>query len=355
MNKKLISVLIAMFCLAAVATANEEFPNRTFIKSQEGMVRIKKAESKWVKPEKDMALEIGDMVKTLSNGKVEIVLAGTAVIKVNPDSEFVIPEDKANNPQKVSFIKMLKGVLWARAKEDNDSLKVATPNAICGVRGTEFMLEVTRDSMILTVSSGAVAFVPLVMGVTPKAQLVQKGQQIHFKPEVAKQKAAEAKKQEEKKKEEAKETKEETKEEAKEEAKSAKEEAKAVLDTALSAISIPQGSTAISEQATSVYDQVISAMETAAGGADLFDTSVASESTFIDHDLQTSGMVIQEITAPVEQVLADFNQTFSGSTAVTDYVQEIVDNTTADILKENNPSSATDITSDEYGQVKVTW
>jgi len=119
-----------------------EFPNRTFLENKEGMVLIKRAHGNWTKAETQMDLEVGDWVRTLSNGKATIILAGTAVIRLKPESEFVIPEDTANSTEKVSFIRMIQGVLWANAKKRDDSLSVATPSAICGLRGTEFEIQV---------------------------------------------------------------------------------------------------------------------------------------------------------------------------------------------------------------------
>ena len=137
--------------------SEEEFPQRTFIKSCNGMVKIKKAgKSDWIYAEINMELEIGDTIKTLSNGKADIVLADTAIVKVKPGSEFVIPEDKANNGKKVGFIKMIKGFLWARAKKDRNCLKIATPNAICGVRGTEFEVAFKDNITCVTVMDGTV-------------------------------------------------------------------------------------------------------------------------------------------------------------------------------------------------------
>jgi hypothetical protein len=111
---------------------------RTFILFVEGTVRIKKANGELFKADPGMDLEIGDSIETGADGKVTFVLADTAVIRVHPETVIVIPEDKSNTKKKVGFIEMVRGVLWARAKKDRDSLKVATPNAVCGVRGTEF-------------------------------------------------------------------------------------------------------------------------------------------------------------------------------------------------------------------------
>jgi hypothetical protein len=128
----------------------------TKIITKEGMVRIKKANGEWVNAEAGMELEIGDTIKTLSNGKIELTLAGTAIIRVRPESEFIIPEDKSNTTEKVGFIKMVKGVLWAHAKIDKNSLKVATPNAVCGVRGTEFEVSFKDSITCVEVFEGTV-------------------------------------------------------------------------------------------------------------------------------------------------------------------------------------------------------
>lgn len=145
----------AEFRTSLPPTGEGEFPNRTYLQGKAGMVRIKKAGGDWTKAEANMDLAIGDMVKTLSDGKAQVILAGTSVIRVKPDSEFIIPADPANTKEKVSFIQMVKGVLWAKARKENDSLKVATPNAICGVRGTEFTVQVKKEDRAAEVESWA--------------------------------------------------------------------------------------------------------------------------------------------------------------------------------------------------------
>jgi hypothetical protein len=144
-----------------------ESGGKAMIDEVHGRVKVKKARGgDWIDATRGMELEIGDMVKTLSDGKVSVVLFAkdeqsgskqqVALIRVKPDSEFVVPEDKANAGKKIGFIKMVKGFLWARAKKDENSLKVATPNAICGVRGTEFEVAYKDDITCVTVMEGTV-------------------------------------------------------------------------------------------------------------------------------------------------------------------------------------------------------
>ena len=167
---------------AEPAQDDEEFPQHSYLKSYTGFVQFKRGDGNWVDASSGMDLQIGDRIRTLRNGRAEIILAGTAVIKVKPDSEFVIPADKANSAKKVGFIKMVKGFLWARAKKNENSLKVATPNAICGVRGTEFEISYRDNRSCVQVSEGTVWFSPSSGGNTA---IVKAGQTVCIPPDSA--------------------------------------------------------------------------------------------------------------------------------------------------------------------------
>ena len=167
---------------APAQNEEEEFPPRSYLKSHTGFVQFKRGDGNWVDASSDMDLQIGDRIRTLRNGRAEIILAGTAVIKIKPDSEFVVPPDKANSDKKVGFIKMVKGFLWARAKKEEDSLKVATPNAICGVRGTEFEVSYRDNRSCLQVFEGTVWFSPSSGGNTT---ILKAGQTACIPPDTA--------------------------------------------------------------------------------------------------------------------------------------------------------------------------
>ncbi|MCM8779757.1 MAG: FecR family protein [Candidatus Omnitrophica bacterium] len=130
--------------------------SRTCITYIEGEIIIRKPNGRFVLAQVDMDLEIGDRIEAKANSRATIVLAGTAIIRIQPETEFAIPENKANTKEKVSFIEMMKGVLWARARKDRDSLKVAVPNAVCGVRGTEFEVSYLNNVACVKVIEGKV-------------------------------------------------------------------------------------------------------------------------------------------------------------------------------------------------------
>ena len=55
---------------------------------------------------------------------------------------------------------MLHGFLFVYARKEEDSLRVATPNAICGVRGTKYKIrhDQATNTSIVEVEDGVVAF-----------------------------------------------------------------------------------------------------------------------------------------------------------------------------------------------------
>ncbi|MDD5089389.1 MAG: FecR family protein [Candidatus Wallbacteria bacterium] len=156
---KLLHVIAFLF-LTASLMAGEALPEIELFSSVyffEGGVYAKSAGSgDWSEISQSQELMPGDAVKTGEDGKATIILADSAIVRISPLSEFLIPEN-LNVRKKISFIEMLRGVLWARAKKDDDSLRVATPNAICGVRGTEFLVEILgEDATEFNVMDGVV-------------------------------------------------------------------------------------------------------------------------------------------------------------------------------------------------------
>ena len=116
---------------ALAQKSDDEFPPRTYLKSNSGPVEVKRANGSWFEGRPNMDLHVGDTVKTTSHSKAEVVLAGSAIVRIKPGTEFIIPRE-GNSSKKIGFIKMVKGFFWARAKKERNSLKIATPNAIAG-------------------------------------------------------------------------------------------------------------------------------------------------------------------------------------------------------------------------------
>lgn len=128
------------------STIREEFTDRSFIKFKKGQVQVQLVGCRtWRAAPNNMTLKPGDRIKTGSNGRASIALGNGGSIKIKPNSEMLIPEITGNTVERISFIELAIGVLWAHAKKEKNSLKIATPHSICGVRGTEFEI-IYRDA-----------------------------------------------------------------------------------------------------------------------------------------------------------------------------------------------------------------
>ena len=135
----------------------QEPPYCAILHTVQGKVYVKKADQPVYKQVKEGArLDLGDTVKTETDGSATIQLSGGSSVTIKPDTEFIIPGGPANTNEKVSVVKVMKGALWARAKKEENSLNVATPNAICGTRGTEFEVSVIGDKTCVEVYDGVV-------------------------------------------------------------------------------------------------------------------------------------------------------------------------------------------------------
>ena len=135
---------------------NFETSGRILLEIEQGIVTVLKADGTKIRGKHNMELEIGDTIQTGSATKARVILGTSAIVKIKPATTFSIPHNSDNKKGKIGFLKLVKGFLWARAKKDRDSLKIATPNAICGVRGTEFEVSYTGNVTMVKVTEGTV-------------------------------------------------------------------------------------------------------------------------------------------------------------------------------------------------------
>ncbi len=112
----------------------------------------------WEPARLGQSLFAGDLLRTLGAATlVDVAVAPGHRVRLEGVATLRIPSDSL--PVKVSLLELVTGVLWAKARRDDDGLRVATPNAICGVRGTSFRVRVVPGAETLTcvrVEEGAV-------------------------------------------------------------------------------------------------------------------------------------------------------------------------------------------------------
>jgi hypothetical protein len=84
----------------------------------------------------------GDTIETGEGGRVEITLASGTLLRLGETSKLTLAEEV---PQKAFSARLLLGNIWARVHKlvSAETFHIETENAVAGVRGTEFRVEVS--------------------------------------------------------------------------------------------------------------------------------------------------------------------------------------------------------------------
>ncbi len=88
-------------------------------------------------------LKQGDTVVTESGGRLEIAFASGTILRIGESSKVTLGESV---PQKRFSARLLLGNIWAKVHKlvADETFQVETENAVAGVRGTEFRVEVEQ-------------------------------------------------------------------------------------------------------------------------------------------------------------------------------------------------------------------
>lgn len=136
----LLAAAIPELCVASIDAVG-------FVKSMDGEVLIVNGE-KTLQAARNMEFDRGDSIRTGTGGRVGLMFQDGTVVSLGPDSEIAVEEflfDPA--AQKLSFVvRMLKGtfsfITGQIAKLAPEKVRLETPEATLGVRGTKFAVAV---------------------------------------------------------------------------------------------------------------------------------------------------------------------------------------------------------------------
>lgn len=139
-------LVLVLFSLAGVFTCQSS-PSIGFVKTITGDVSIGTS-SGTEKAFKNMKIEAGDFIKTGSVGSVGLIFNDDTVVSLGPLSEMIIEEfyfNPADN--RLSFMaRIVKGtftfISGQIAKLAPQRVRIETPDATLGVRGTKFLVKV---------------------------------------------------------------------------------------------------------------------------------------------------------------------------------------------------------------------
>jgi len=110
--------------------------------------------SNWKQAEMDQVLTIQDELVTDSLGRAEIIFDNGARIKILPKSDIVITKQSWDEKEfeGETGVKLILGRAFskvAKMRSAKDRFSVATPTAVAGIRGTEFIVEQRQDKTAL--------------------------------------------------------------------------------------------------------------------------------------------------------------------------------------------------------------
>ncbi len=160
-QKKFTAGLVLMLgfsCFPALSLASQ-----AQITDLEGRVTMRESENaEWQDARLNAQLSIGYELKAGEKGRATIIFEAGHETRLENNSSIKINElDNQTN------LELFKGKLHNKVKElsATETYQITTPQAICGVRGTEFIVTAAEDTHIKVIS-GAVSFTEIETGQT---------------------------------------------------------------------------------------------------------------------------------------------------------------------------------------------
>lgn len=144
-----------MFAAVSFLSANVIFSATVTLISVKGKVQVKTVSGEQISAETGLVLSEGEQVSTGFNGEVRIKYPNETIVELGANSKVTIERCGEENLSNLTV-----GVLRALVKKlkVREKFEIKTPTAVCSVRGTEFLVEVSADLMTrVSVFSGNVA------------------------------------------------------------------------------------------------------------------------------------------------------------------------------------------------------
>lgn len=141
MRKSLILLAALGFCSAAVAA------DIGLVKVAKGDVQIQRGAHK-MPAQVGTALQPSDVVLTGANASAGITFSDNSLVSLGPNSVFAIDKYRFDTTTHAGEFEgnlrrgRLAAVSGKMVKQSPESMKIRTPSAIMGVRGTEFVVQV---------------------------------------------------------------------------------------------------------------------------------------------------------------------------------------------------------------------
>ncbi|HXF77988.1 MAG TPA: FecR family protein [Usitatibacter sp.] len=139
-------VAIALLSLAAPAFAADV----GLVKVSKGSVQIQRGAEKLPAPV-GAAIQPNDVIVTGADGSAGVTFIDNSLVSVGPNSVFAIDKYSFDTTTHQGEFQgnlrqgRLAAISGKMVKQSPESMKIRTPSAIMGVRGTEFVVEVAQN------------------------------------------------------------------------------------------------------------------------------------------------------------------------------------------------------------------
>jgi len=131
-----------------------------------GKAKIERATAE-AEPQKGGSVQEGDVIRTSDNGHVHIRFIDGARVSVRPNSVFRIHEFKYSPSDPAASVVRLsldsgeaRSISGAAAQAAKERFRLNTPLVAIGVKGTDFVTQVSKDVIRVTVNQGAIVMAP---------------------------------------------------------------------------------------------------------------------------------------------------------------------------------------------------
>lgn len=158
--------MLAM-CLSSVANASQVVGEVTLTI---GKSKIERSANE-AEPQKGGSVQEGDVIRTSDNGHVHIRFIDGARVSVRPNSVFRIHEFKYSPADPAASVVRLsldsgeaRSISGAAAQAAKERFRLNTPLVAIGVKGTDFVTQVSKDVIRVTVNQGAIVMAPFDSG-----------------------------------------------------------------------------------------------------------------------------------------------------------------------------------------------
>jgi hypothetical protein len=154
---------MALLCFASVAMATQVIGEVTLTI---GKSKIERSTQE-AEPQKGGSVQEGDVIRTSDNGHVHIRFIDGARVSVRPNSVFRIHEFKYSPADPAASVVRLsldsgeaRSISGAAAQAAKERFRLNTPLVAIGVKGTDFVTQVSKETIRVTVNQGAIVMAP---------------------------------------------------------------------------------------------------------------------------------------------------------------------------------------------------